>query len=241
MSCIFAYTGRVIENGVEKYNVVYGPKEKCINLVANYGKLGDDVCRGLPFYNAFTGCDTVSSFYKVGKAKFWTVWCKKIEINDNILTGIFKKLSNCPSSITEEDFNALCDFVYDAYNLSKQTPFKSRRTDQLISTPNINLRMLVPSPSGILQHAKRACIQAGYLWKLADQEIVIPDPNEWGWSSAPGGSFVPRWQDEDVIEIKPVLSTCSCVKGVCTGCSCSKSGVRCLVYCKCDKAKCKSK
>ena len=135
----------------------------------------------------------------------------------------------------------MCDFVYDAYNLSKQTPFKSRRTDQLISTPNINIRMLVLSQSGILQHAKRACIQAGYLWKLADQEIVIPDPNEWGWSSAPGGSFVPRWQDKDVIEIKPVLSTCSCVKGVCTGCSCSKSGVRCLVYCKCDKAKCRSK
>ena len=76
MLCL-VYTGRVIENGVEKYNVVYGPKEKCINLVANYGKLGDDVCRGLPFYDAFTGCDTVSSFYKVGKAKFWTVWCKK--------------------------------------------------------------------------------------------------------------------------------------------------------------------
>ena len=25
------------------------------------------------------------------------------------------------------------------------------------------------------------CIQAGYLWKLSEIELLIPDPTEWGW------------------------------------------------------------
>ena len=126
--------------------------------------------------------------------------------------------------------------------LTRKQTFKSRRTDQLISTPNVNLRALVPSQSGILQHIKRACIQAGYLWKLCELEVTIPDPIEWGWKSLPDGSFVPRWQDEAVIDgiIKPVISTCACSKGVCSMCSCKKSGVKCLVFCKCDKEKCKN-
>ena len=152
----------------------------------------------------------------------------KNKSGDNSLTSIFQKLSNCPANIVLEDFNTLCKFVYEAYGSVKQTTFKSRRTDHLISTPNINLRTLVPSTSGILQHVKRACIQAGYLWRLCKIEVMIPSPIEWGWKVLPDGSFVPRWQDEDVVEnIKPVISTCSCVKGVCNSCSCNKSGMRC--------------
>ena len=67
--------------------------------------------------------------------------------------------------------------------------------------PNVNLRMLVPSPSGILQHIKRACIQASYFWKLSEIETNIADPTEWGWQPLPDGLFVPHLQDEPVTEI----------------------------------------
>ena len=236
-----AYAGITIQNGVKNYVVIYGPKQKKIDIVDNYNKFGADICKALPFYHAFTGCNTVSSFYKVGKTKFWVIWQSKIKAGDNSLTNIFRRLSNCPLDIQIDDFNALCNFVYEAYGLTKASSFKSRRTDQLIFTPNINLRALVPSPSGILQHIKRACIQAGYLWKLCELEIVIPNPIEWGWKVIPDGFFVPRWQDENVADLTGVLSLCTCVKGVCTSCSCSKAGVKCLIYCKCDKENCKSK
>ena len=120
-------------------------------------------------------------------------------------------------------------------------PYKVRRVGQLISSPNVNLRTLVPSASGILQQIKRATIQAGYLWKLAEVEVKIPDPNEWGWKTLADESFVPRWQDEDVNDIKSIIATCSCVKGECINCSCKKSSMKCLIYCKCDPDKCKNK
>ena len=110
------------------------------------------MCKGFAFFHAFTGCNTVPSFYKVGKAKFWAVWLAKIKAGDTTLSNIFKKFSNCPMNIEVNEFDMLCNFVYKAYGLTKQAPFKTRRIDHLISAPNVNLRMLVPFPSGILQH-----------------------------------------------------------------------------------------
>ena len=155
---------------------------------------------------------------------------------------ILKKFSNCPMNIEVNEFDTLCNSVYEAYRLTKQAPFKTRRTDHLISTPKVNLRMLVPSPSGILQHIKQACIQAGYFWKLSEIETNISDSIEWGWKLLPDGSFVPHWQDDAVTgNIKPIIATCSCLKGKCSNCLCKKSSMKCPVYCKCDKGKCENK
>ena len=145
-------------------------------------------------------------------------------------------------NIEVNEFDTLCNFVYEAYGLTKQAPFKTRRTDHLISTPNVNLRMLVPSPSRILQHIKRACIQAGYFWKLSEIETNIPDPIESGWKPLPDGSFVRHWQDEAATDnIKPLIATSSYSKGKYTNCSCKISSMKCLAYCKCDKGKCENK
>ena len=57
-------------------------------------------------------------------------------------------------NIEVNEFDTLYNFVYEAYGLTKQAQFKTRPTDHLISIPNVNLRMLVPFPFGILQHIK---------------------------------------------------------------------------------------
>ena len=138
------------------------------DIIDNFNKFGVSVCKGLAFFHGFTGCNTVSSFYKFGKTKFWAVWLAKVKAGDAILSNIFKKFSNCPMNIEVNEFDTLCNFVYETYGLTKQAPFKTWRTDHLISTPNANLWMLVPSPSGIVQHIKRECIQLKqtYLTKL---------------------------------------------------------------------------
>ena len=145
-------------------------------------------------------------------------------------------------NIEVNEFDILCNFFYEANGMTKQAPFNTRRTDHLISTRNVNLRILVPSPSGILQHIKRACVQDGYFWKLSEIETNIPDSIEWDWKLLLDGSFVPHWQDEAVTDnTKPIIVTCSCSKGKCSNCSCKKSSMKCLVYSKCDKRKCKNK
>ena len=231
-----------MSNEIENFLVVYGPKDKKIDIIDNFNKFGISVCKGLAFFHVFTGCDTVSSFYKVGKARFWAVWLAKLKSGDSTLSSIFKKFSSCPMNIEVNEFDTLCNFVYEAYDLTKQALFKTRRTHHLISMPNVNFRMLVSFPSGILQHIKQACIQAGYFWKLSEIETNTPDSIECGWKPLHVGSFVPHWQDEAVtVNIKPIIATCSYLKSKCSNCSCKKSSVKCLVYCKCVTGKCKNK
>ena len=59
-----------MSNGIESFLVLYGSKDKKIDIIDNFNKLGVSVCKSLTFFHAFTGCDTVSSFYRVRKAKF---------------------------------------------------------------------------------------------------------------------------------------------------------------------------
>ena len=134
--------------------------------------------------------------------------------------------------------NAICNFVYSAYNLTNEIQFNARRRKQLLCIPNVSLRVLVPSPAAILQHKKRAIIQAGYLWKLSEVELQIPDPTEWGWKMTDDGSYIPLWQAETAITISDMIACCSCKKGDCKKCSCRKSSIKCLVYCKCEDSKC---
>ena len=44
-------------------------------------------------------------------------------------------------NIEVNEFDTLCNFVYEAYCLTKQAPFKTRRAEHLISTPNVNLHL----------------------------------------------------------------------------------------------------
>ena len=70
------YAGSAMSNGIESFLVVYGPKDKKINKIDNFNKFSVGVCKGLAFFHAFTGCDTVSSFYKVQpKQKLETQHC----------------------------------------------------------------------------------------------------------------------------------------------------------------------
>ena len=201
--------------------VVYGPKDKKIYILDNLTKFSLSVFKGVTFFHAFTGCDAVSSFYKVWKATFWAILLAKVKAGDTPLSNIFKKFSNCPMDIKVNEFHKLCNFVSEAFGLTKQAPFKKWWTDHLISMPNVNLRMLVPSASGIVQHIKRACIQAGYFWKLSEIETNMTNPIEWGWKPLHDGSFVPHWQNEAVTDnIKPIIGTCSCSTGECSNCSC---------------------
>ncbi|CAH0382503.1 unnamed protein product [Bemisia tabaci] len=63
----------------------------------------------LTFFHAFTGCDSVSSFYGEGKTKAWSIWNKL----ENDLTGTFLRLSSC-NEISNNDFekNQLFTFLF---------------------------------------------------------------------------------------------------------------------------------
>ena len=44
---------------------------KVYDVIELASTIGHTFCKGLPFFYAFTGCDTVSSMYKCSKTHFW--------------------------------------------------------------------------------------------------------------------------------------------------------------------------
>ena len=59
--------------------------------------LGEETCKALTLFHAFTGCDTVSSFFNHGKCKFWDRWQQFDDKDD--LTRVFTELSQVESQV----------------------------------------------------------------------------------------------------------------------------------------------
>ena len=125
ISCLTYADDATMSNWIESFFVVFDPKDKKIYIIDHFNKFGVSVCKGLAFFQAFTGCDTVSSFYKIRKAKFWIVWLTNQKAVGTTLSNIFKKFSNCPMNIEVNEFGTLCNFVYEAYGLTEKASFKS--------------------------------------------------------------------------------------------------------------------
>ena len=58
-------------------------------------KYGDEIFKALPFQYAFSGCDTTSSFFNMGKCKWFDYWMCCPE--KSTLTSVFIELSNRPT------------------------------------------------------------------------------------------------------------------------------------------------
>ena len=61
-------------------------------------KFGEPRCRGLLFFHAFTGCDYTSSFFGIGKTRWFDVLKE-----DSTIDEAFKDLSTSPSEVTESE------------------------------------------------------------------------------------------------------------------------------------------
>ena len=55
------YADVIMSNGIESLHVVYGPKANKIDIIDNFNKFSINVCKGIAFFHAFKGYDSVSS------------------------------------------------------------------------------------------------------------------------------------------------------------------------------------
>ena len=114
-------------------------------------------------YYAFTGCDTVSSFYGHSKSKFWDTWMRSE--NNLKITQVFKELSDQPVDISTEQMDIIERFVLEVYYPDAKTMnLDSERMEHSMRLADPNLRCLPVSRKGLLEHTRRACLQAGWLW-----------------------------------------------------------------------------
>ena len=141
------------------------------NLRAMTLESDHSICEALPFFYAFSGCNTASSFFSNGKCKGWDIW---IEDRSN-LDEVFICLGNEPGELTNTDMNITEKFVMKMYTKQNKS-LTLLRIELFKYMKDSDLQKLPPSREALEQHTRRACYQAGYVWKDTVFDIVLPNP-----------------------------------------------------------------
>ena len=108
-----AHSEIIFSKGVDVLNVNCG-SGKFYNVKPTSVQLGAGVSKALPFFHAFSGCETVSSFCNHEKRKFFDTWMKLNKVNGE-LTELFKSLSSMPDQTESTDVDLLGPFVMEVY------------------------------------------------------------------------------------------------------------------------------
>ena len=90
-----------------------GKGRRCFPIHEDASRLGEQICSGILLWYAFTGCDITSSFAGRGKTSAWETWKAFPEVTDS-----FKRLSDYPSTITEDDWALIERYVILLYDRS---------------------------------------------------------------------------------------------------------------------------
>ncbi|KAK3926365.1 Centromere-associated protein E [Frankliniella fusca] len=179
-------------------------------------------------FHAFTGCDTVSSFHNHGKSKAMLA----LEAYPVCLDA-FVALSN---GNLEEAFPVLQNFVIKLYSPSRMYENLVACRRALFTKYSRQIDDLPPTIDSLLQHTRRAALQA-QIWRQAFQtKQILPLATDWGWTQE-NGKWVPVWRTIPVAaESCNAFVRCKC-KLACSGnCSCRKKGIKCRELCSCKCA-----
>ncbi|XP_065184634.1 uncharacterized protein LOC135815285 [Sycon ciliatum] len=201
---------------------------RIVDISAVAEKLGAQVCSALLGLHAVTGCDSTSSFYRIGKKKAWKVLKSKqshqialAHMGDNFVL---------PVNLQKEVEKYVCHLYghpeLESINEARYKAFCSR------SPPPAQLP---PCADSLEQHVKRANYQAG-VWKRAlVASPDLPSISDHGW----------RVDDSNVMimwgllppappELMAIIR-CACATGCSTRrCSCLQSSISCTDACQCS-------
>ena len=188
-------------------------------------KLDPHKCSGLLFFHAFTGCDTVSSFFGHAKKGAWDAWASFPEV-----TPAFQALSTEPRTDTISSFLSVIErFVVLLYDRTSTKDSVNTARKHLFAKKGRQIENLPPTQSALIEHIKRAALQGGYYWVTALQtQPNLPSPSAWGWTRVNDQKpWEPLWTSiAAVSQCCPELVSCQCKKG-CKRCKCVQAALTC--------------
>ena len=183
--------------------------------------------QSLPFFHAFTGCDTVSGFNLRSKKSAWDTWKAYDEA-----TSTFLALSKAPTEVSDDDLAVLERFTILLYDRTSAESDINKDRQDLFCKKGRQMEALPPTRAALLQHVKRAVYQGGYCWgRMFHTTMNLPSPADWGWCNPP--KWTPFWTTlPEASIVSRELIHCACKVG-CNPrrCSCRKSGLRCTGLC----------
>ena len=115
--------------------------------------------KGMLFFHAFTGCDVVSAFRGKGKKSVWQTWDFCDEASE-----VFRKLSQYPLVIDDEDMQTLVKFVVMMFDCSSTIETVNDARLDMFSRKQRPYEAIPPTLAALKQHVNRAAYQAGCIW-----------------------------------------------------------------------------
>jgi len=195
--------------------------------------LGPLKSEALPFFHAYTGCDTVSSFYTRGKRTAWETWRLCEEVTDTFLA-----LSKGPDDLSDNHFKMLEKFTIYLYDRTSNAETIDEARQELFTKKGRAMDAIPPTRAALEQHVRRAIYQGGFCWGKSLHAIMdLPSPEKWGWWDP--ANWKPFWTK--LLEVSTSareLVRCGCRKGCVSRCKCIKAALPCTALCACNGVNC---
>ena len=202
-------------------------------------EMGPETAIALAFFTAFTGCDTVSSFFGRGKSTCFAAWRSQPErITREIILAL--KGDFIPLTVLSPAFECAEILAISFYDKKSDDVHVNAARVTMSSQKKFDFEVLPPTQPTLLEHFNRAFYQSR-VWLQSLLSIqTLPSPSDFGWMKVKN-SWEILWSKQamtcnDLI----TLVSCKCKKeGGCKGgnCGCLKYGLPCtdLCSCKCDE------
>ena len=193
--------------------------------------LGGAVCNDLLFVHAFTGCDSVSRIFGIGKK---SVFQRIINTSkkEKVIKDCSKAFSLPKQSPDVVEANG-CRAMVALFNADQKDSLASIRYNMLCkkvarAKTFVTPERLPPTTSACKFHSLRTYYQV-MEWMGCSEEM---DPSEWGWR-VEGDKLVPVMTDKSPApDVLIQIIHCNCSGGCNTlRCTCRKHGLECTSAC----------
>ena len=158
-----------------------GFNTSCISVNAIAAYIGLKKCKELLFLHSPLGSDCTSSFFHVGKVKFWDVWPKNSFVSETFLVR-----SNRPKlPLAEKNLKVIESFVCSVYVTEQDiSPSADIARYQIFKyRGNSEMRSLPPTRDALIQHIHKAAYLSGYIWGRSHKPARTEEsPTNWTWS-----------------------------------------------------------
>eukprot|EP00057_Strongylocentrotus_purpuratus_P019489 XP_011673963.1 PREDICTED: uncharacterized protein LOC105442958 [Strongylocentrotus purpuratus] len=205
-----------------------GNKTRTIAIGNVFNHFGQDVCRALIGLHCFTGCDTVSAMYGIGKVR-----ALKLMMSSKEHCTTFQNLG-ASFSVPLTLYEGIEAYTCELYGQKGCKDVNDARC-KLFKSGTCGEKSLPTNKDSLHKHTQRANYQAAVHKLCLDPKPETPSPESHGWK-VEDDAYVIDWMTlppapASVLE----LSHCSCKKTQCTQgrCSCLQNNMPCTDMCSC--------
>ena len=221
------------------FAISFQTKSGCFEVNTIYNKLPDGKRKVLLLAHAFSGCDTTSSIFGIGKLKVLSKLSSDAAPVDAIAT--FHDLCRASKDSVGKAGIVIMQYLYGR-EFASLAELRFQRYNKQMAKGKLDPKRLPPTEQASIQHSLRVFLQWRDWTLLTSQSL---DPRNYGWELS-CGLLEPIGL---VGEIAPSsllnFTTCNCqtenVDAPCkhNSCSCRRLGVHCLPACgKCHGISC---